>query len=54
MDRSVPNKHLQYKKKTMSELIEDRTKRLSNGQNELRKKWLPEKYNPDIDKKKPL
>lgn len=43
--------HFKYKDKSMSELMEERTKRLAKGQNDLRKKWLPEKYNPDLDKK---
>ncbi|MBM7608627.1 hypothetical protein JOD29_001874 [Lysinibacillus composti] len=43
--------HLKYKDKSMSELITERNKKLSKGQNDLRKKWLPEKYNPNLDKK---
>jgi len=42
--------HLKYKDKSMNELILERTINLSKGQNELRKKWLPDKYNPDLDK----
>lgn len=54
MKHNALEKHLQYKDKTMSELIPERAERLSNGQNELRKKWLPEKYNPNLSKRKPL
>lgn len=51
MKKNIQNKHLIFKDKTMNELIEDRTKKLSKGQNDLRKKWLAEKYNPELDKK---
>jgi hypothetical protein len=33
----------------MSELIADRSKKLAKRQNELRKKYYPEKYNPNLD-----
>jgi hypothetical protein len=38
-------RHLKYKDKRMNELIQERSERLAKGRNELRKKWLPEKYN---------
>lgn len=54
MTRNALEKHLKYKDRTMSQLISERTVRLSIGQNELRRKWLPEKYNPNLSTKKPL
>lgn len=52
--KKILERHLKYKDKTMDILKEDRNKKLAMIQNELRKKWLPEKYNPDLDKKNPL
>lgn len=43
--------HLKYKDKTMDELIEMRILELRKGQNELRKKWLPEKYDANLEEK---
>lgn len=54
MSRNILKQHLKYKDKFMSELIRERSEKLSLGQNELRKKWIPEKYYSNLDKKKPL
>lgn len=54
MSRRILEQHLKYKDKDMAELIQERNTKLSVSQNELRKKWLPEKYNPELSKKKPL
>ncbi|WP_176713596.1 hypothetical protein [Pseudobacillus wudalianchiensis] len=48
-DEIIKN-HLKYKDKSMEELIEERYKKHLKGQNELRKKYLPEKHNPNLDK----
>lgn len=42
--------YLKYKDKTMDELIEERSRSLLKGINELRKKWLPERYDERLDK----
>ncbi|WP_416150207.1 hypothetical protein ACM26V_04245 [Salipaludibacillus sp. HK11] len=44
MSGKILKHHLKYKGKSMNELIEERAERLSLGQNEFRKKWLPEKH----------
>lgn len=38
------------RRKTMKELIEDKHTQHQRELNELRKKWLPEKYNPNFNK----
>jgi hypothetical protein len=42
--------HRKFQSKTMNELVKERHEQLKENQNELRKKWLPERYNPDINK----
>ncbi|WP_190238701.1 hypothetical protein [Salipaludibacillus neizhouensis] len=37
----------------MSELIRERSEKLSLGQNELRIKWIPEKYTANLEKRDP-
>lgn len=44
----IITRHQQFKNKTMQELIDERHKNELKRQNELRKKYLPEKYNPNI------
>lgn len=53
MSRKILEQHLKYKDKRMDELISERTKKLSIGQNELRKKWIPKKFNPNLNSNKP-
>lgn len=47
----ILNNHLKYKDKNMKELIEERQLKQLKRQNDLRRKYLPEKYNPNLDKK---
>ncbi|WP_433958980.1 hypothetical protein [Cytobacillus horneckiae] len=54
MKKSMIEQHLKYKDKSMSELIAERTEKLSVGQSKLRSKWLPEEYSSHSLKKKPL
>lgn len=46
----ILKRHHQYKDKNMEELISERHAKQLKNQNKLRKKYLPEKYNPKIDK----
>lgn len=54
MERRIFEQHIKYKDKTMDELITERAEKLSVGQNNLRKKWLPEKYSSNKSDKNPF
>ena len=47
--QKILRNHEKYKDKTMDELIAERNKKLRKRQNDLRKKYLPERYDPTID-----
>lgn len=39
-------------RKSMDQLLEEKQEKYRKRQNELRKKWLPERYNANLDEKK--
>lgn len=47
--REILQRHKEYQNKTMEQLVEERHRELLRGQNELRKKWLPELYDPSLE-----
>lgn len=49
--KKILDSHLEYKDKSMNELIAERNERHLVVQNELRRKWLPEKFNPELHTK---
>ncbi|MEK3995931.1 hypothetical protein MKY29_14340 [Psychrobacillus sp. FSL K6-2365] len=38
--------------KSMDQLVEEKHEKYRQRQNELRKKWIPERYNTKLDEKK--
>ncbi|HDR8042527.1 TPA: hypothetical protein QCZ17_004873 [Bacillus cereus] len=49
--RKIIENHKEYNKKTMDQLIKEQHEKNLREHNRLRKKWLPELYDPTLDKK---